>query len=92
MEVSRGKGALRKQKKADRDALTVDERQKHSHEICEALWRLPLIQEAQAVYCYAPIGSEADIWELAERLWEVGNVWLFRVYGATETETWNFLR
>ena len=85
MEVSRGKGALRKLKKADRDALTEDERQKYSHEICEALWRLPLIQEAQAVYCYAPIGSEADIWELAERLWEAGKRVAFpRVLGTRD--------
>ena len=82
MEQLTEKGKIRSQKKSDRDALTAAEREKRSHAICQALWQMPLIQEAQAVYCYAPIGSEADIWELAERLWAAGKRLAFpRVLG-----------
>ena len=72
MECPTEKTRIRRQKKADRAALTASERAQRSHSICEALWQMPLIQEAQAVYCYAPIGSEADVMELADRLWEAG--------------------
>lgn len=82
MESLAVKQAIRRQKRTDRDAMTVEERAQRSHEICEALWQLPLIQEAQAVCCYAPIGSEADIWELSERLWAAGKRLAFpRVLG-----------
>ena len=82
MELSMKKKALRKQKKVDRDALTPSERGERSHDICEALWQMPVLQEAREVYCYAPIGSETDIWELAERLWAAGKRLAFpRVLG-----------
>ena len=87
MEQLTEKGKIRSQKKSDRDALTAAEREKRSHAICQALWQMPLIQEAQAVYCYAPIGSEADIWELAERLWAAGKRLAFpRVLGAESAD------
>ena len=87
MELLTEKGKIRSQKKSDRDALTAAEREKRSHAICQALWQMPLIQEAQAVYCYAPIGSEADIWELAERLWAAGKRLAFpRVLGAESAD------
>ena len=87
MDVSTKKAKIRRQKKADRDAISIRERQELSHSICEALWQMPLIQEAQAIYCYAPIGSEADIWELVERLWAAGKRVAFpRVRGAESSE------
>lgn len=72
MDLSLQKSVIRKEKKTKRDALSVEEHRKLSHQICEALWQLPLLQEAQKVYCYAPVGSEVDIWELTERLWAAG--------------------
>ncbi|MDD7177473.1 MAG: 5-formyltetrahydrofolate cyclo-ligase [Lachnospiraceae bacterium] len=72
MDLLIQKSEIRKQKKAKRDGLTGEERRKRSHQICEALWQSPLLQEAQAVYCYAPVGSEVDIWELVERMWAAG--------------------
>ena len=87
MEALSGKGAIRRQKRVERDALTAVEREKSSHEICEALWRMPLIQEARAVYCYAPIGSEVDIRELTDRLWAAGKRVAFpRVLGAKKAD------
>ena len=87
MEASMNKKMIRSQKKTVRDALTAAEREKASRAICEALWQLPLIQEAQAVYCYAPVGSEVDIWELAEHLWEAGKRVAFpRVLGCEPAE------
>ena len=61
MDLLIQKSEIRKQKKAKRDGLTGEERRKRSHQICEALWQSPLLQEAQTVYCYAPVGSEVDI-------------------------------
>ena len=72
MKTGTGKAVIRKQKQAAKEAMAAAERQSASHAICEALWKLPLLQEAKAVYCYAPIGSEADLWELYERLWAAG--------------------
>lgn len=87
MDRSMEKRAIRGQKKALRDALSAGERQQFSHEICEALWQLPLVREAKAVYCYAPIGSEVDIWELADRLWAAGKKLAFpRVLGTSNGE------
>lgn len=87
MEALTGKGAIRRQKRVERDALTAAEREKRSYEICEALWRMPLIREAQAVYCYAPIGSEADIRELTDRLWAAGKRVAFpRVLGEKKSD------
>lgn len=87
MEALTGKGAIRRQKRVERDALTAAEREKRSYEICEALWRMPLIREAQAVYCYAPIGSETDIRELTDRLWAAGKRVAFpRVLGERKSD------
>lgn len=72
MDIGKKKREIRKQKKADRDALTAGEREVRSQAICDALWRLALLREAQAVYCYAPIGSEVDVRPLAKYLWEAG--------------------
>lgn len=87
MERVMNKKMIRTRKKAARDGLSAGERERHSHVICEALWQLPLIREAQAVYCYAPLGSEVDIWELAERLWAAGKQVAFpRVLGNDPAE------
>lgn len=72
MESSNRKKALRKEKRAERDALTPAERAERSHRICEALWRMPVLREAERICCYAPVGSEADVMELAECLWAAG--------------------
>ena len=72
MGIWNKKRTVRKQKRADRDARSAMEREGWSREICDALWQMPLLREAQAVYCYAPIGSEVDICPLAERLWAAG--------------------
>lgn len=72
MDASVRKDVIRRQKKAARDALTVQERMVRSHAVCEALWRHPLLRVAQKICCYAPVGSEADIWELLDRFWIVG--------------------
>lgn len=72
MEVFNKKRLIRKEKKACRDALTPAERRERSQKICEALWQMPVLQEAERIYCYASIGSEADIMELADRLWGAG--------------------
>ncbi len=77
MEASNKKKVIRKEKKACRDALTPGERRERSQKICEALWQMPVLQEAERIYCYAPIGSEADITELADRLWSAGKCLAF---------------
>lgn len=92
MEASNKKRVIRKEKKAERNALTPAERRERSKKICEALWRLPVLQEAQRIYCYAPIGSEADIMELADRLWSAGKRLAFpRVIDAGEDDSHGFL-
>lgn len=66
------KQRLRKQNRAHRDALSVGERALKSAKICEALKCHPLCAAARSVYCYAPLGSEADIRPFADWLWESG--------------------
>ena len=90
MELSRSKAAIRRQKKSERDALPDTDRRKLSHEICESLWEMKLLQEAPAVYCYAPIGSEADIRELAERLIAAGKRVAFPRVGGQERADMEF--
>ena len=72
MDIWNKKRMIRKQKKADRDAMTAGKREVRSRSICDALWQQPLLLEAQNVYCYAPVGSEVDVRTLAERLWAAG--------------------
>lgn len=72
MDSNTDKKALRKQKKAERDRLTPEERALKSQQICEALLGSALCREARYVYCYAPIGSEADIRSLAEQFFASG--------------------
>ena len=72
MNIGKKKRELRKQKKTDRDALQALEREAYSKAVCDALWKLPLLREAQGVYCYAPLGSEVDIRPLADCLWAAG--------------------
>lgn len=87
MERSMKKQKIRSRKRAERDALTPDGRILCSHMICEALLQMPLIRETQAVCCYAPIGSEVDIMELAERLWAEGKRLAFpRVFPSAEAD------
>lgn len=72
MDVVTDKKTLRKQKRAERDALSQKERALKSQQICESLFASALCREARYIYCYAPIGSEADIRALAERLFAAG--------------------
>lgn len=90
MKTTAGKKLIRNRKKSDRDALSMEERNAYSHQICEVLWKLPLLQEAKVVYCYAPIGSEVDIWELAERMWAAGKRLAFPRVCKNETEDMEF--
>ena len=81
------KQRLRKQKKMCRDTLPLRERESKSTRICEALKNHPLCKAARFVYCYAPLGSEADIWPVVDWLWESGRRVAFpRVTGDGEME------
>lgn len=66
------KQVLRKQKKMCRDALSPQEHESKSAQLCDALKNHPLCKAARFVYCYAPLGSEADIWPVVEWLWKSG--------------------
>lgn len=81
------KQILRKQKKMCRDALSLWERESKSARICDALKNHPLCKAARFVYCYAPLGSEADIWLVVDWFWESGRRVAFpRVTGDGEME------
>ncbi len=67
------KRALRKKMKEKRAALTPDAYAARSHMICELLWQLPVAREARRICCYAPLPQEADLWELIERLFAMGD-------------------
>ncbi len=66
------KQVLRKKLKACRDTLLPRERELKSARICDALKAHPLCAAAAAVYCYAPLGSEADIRPFVDWLWASG--------------------
>ncbi len=66
------KQRVRQEKKRCRDALTKQERAEKSARICAALRAHPLCLAARYVYCYAPLGSEADIRALVDWLLEAG--------------------
>ena len=67
------KSVLRKKMKEKRAALTPDAYAARSHMICELLWQMPVVREARRICCYAPLPQEADLWELIERFFAMGD-------------------
>ncbi|MBO5245640.1 MAG: 5-formyltetrahydrofolate cyclo-ligase [Eubacterium sp.] len=87
MERAEKKKEIRKLKKETRDALSEEVRACDSHDICEALKYMAILNEAPRIYCYAPVGSEVDIWELIDSFWEKGKKLAFpRVNPEAECE------
>ena len=68
------KRQLRAQMRALRDALSPDERERHSGRIVERLWQLPEVIAAESVFVYVSYRSEVETRELIERLWLRGKI------------------
>ena len=66
------KNELREVGKQLRDKMDQIEREAYSRKICLKLMRFLKKEESRHVYCYYPLGSEADILPLAEKLLEQG--------------------
>ena len=70
--LARRKRALRAEYKAIRDALTPAERADASARIRARVLALPELRAASSVLLYVPVGSEVDIFPLAEPLTDAG--------------------
>lgn len=66
-----------------RDALSLEERTAYSHRIAEIMWELKRYREAEIIFAYAAVRSEAMTAELIDRALQDGKrVFLPRVEGA----------
>ena len=70
------RGALRREIRAQRRALSERERSLRSHALCVNLARCGLLLRAQRIACFWPNDAEVDLSALFPRLWQSGK----RVY------------
>ena len=83
------KKSLRAQLKAQRAALTLDERAAIDAQIAEQVCALPEWEHAEVVCAYASFADEVDTWKLIERAWDAGKmVVLPRVVEGTRQMQW----
>jgi 5-formyltetrahydrofolate cyclo-ligase len=64
LSLSEAKGRLRREMRARRDALSLEERRERSGRIFRRLSALPLFQGADLILFYASFGSEVETWEM----------------------------
>jgi 5-formyltetrahydrofolate cyclo-ligase len=66
------KEALRAEALRRRSALSIEERQEKSMQICRAVMEDDLFLDAQAIHVYLPLDSEVNIRPLVDVAWEMG--------------------
>lgn len=66
------KQQIRAELKKKRNTLTSEQRKRYSRIICEKIWNIIEKEKTEIVYCYYPLGNEADVLPLAERTLKEG--------------------
>ena len=80
------KNALRREARSTRDALPVSVRNAASDAICKHILASPLFARCQTLFCYAPIGSEVDLLEVAREALSLGKTVGFPICHVSEME------
>lgn len=61
------KQQIRAELKERRNSMTKEQREEYSRKICEQLWKCIESEEADVIYFYYPLGSEVNVFTLAEK-------------------------
>jgi 5-formyltetrahydrofolate cyclo-ligase len=76
--------AVRNKKKAQRNAISLDDAADASIEISRRLWNLPALSRARRIACYFPIGREVDCQFIVSAAWKRGRTILLPVLNGAE--------
>lgn len=66
------KQQIRAELKKKRNTLTSEQHKSYSRIICEKIWNIIEKEKTEIVYCYYPLGNEADVLPLAEKALKEG--------------------